>query len=105
MNSSINLITNSNNFSQTVKFFFSTKLKHKEIVNLVENETILQNDKSVAGTFYNYFRNIFKNLSFPIGPCFEEQTSNLCLDKIKTCVEKCERYSLDSFVLKMKFQI
>ena len=40
MNLNINLITNNKKISQTVKPLFSTKLKHKEIINLVENETI-----------------------------------------------------------------
>ena len=32
--------------------------KHKEIINLVQNETFFQNDKLIANTFNKYFCNI-----------------------------------------------
>ena len=54
----------------------------------MENETILQNDKLNADTFKVDFCNIVKNISIPKDPCFEDQTSNLCADRVKASIEK-----------------
>ena len=59
----INLITDNKKFWQKVKPLFSEKFRHKEISNLVENETITQNNKLIDDTFKKYFCNIAKHLS------------------------------------------
>ena len=60
----INIISIADNkrFWKIVKSFLSDKISHKEIINLVENGTILRDDQIVADTFSNYFKNIVKHL-------------------------------------------
>ena len=38
------------------------KISRKETINLIENNTILNDDQLVANIFTNYFNNILKNL-------------------------------------------
>ena len=59
----INLTTDNKTFWKIVKLLFSEKFRHKEISNLVENETITQNNKLIADTFNKYFCNVVKHLS------------------------------------------
>ena len=54
----------------------------------MENQTVLQNNKLAADTFNEYFCYIVKNLYIPKRPCFEDQTSNLCGDRLKASIEK-----------------
>ena len=75
------------NTKRTGKNVADTTFKHKEIINFVENEAILQNDKLIVHTFNYYFCNIVKHLSVPKDPCFEDQTSNF---RVKTSIEKCK---------------
>ena len=84
----INLITDNRKACQTVKPLSSDKRKLKEIDNLVENETILQNNKSITDIFNKYFCNIAKNLSISKDPCFEDQHLNFCVDRVKAAIEK-----------------
>ena len=56
------------NTKQTSKNVSDTTFKHKEIINLVEDETIFQNDKLIVSTFNKYFCNILKKLSIPKDP-------------------------------------
>lgn len=62
---------------------------------MVENETILQNDKLIADSFNNCFCNIVKNQSVPKDPFFEEQTSNLFEDEVKALkIQRTSKHSL-----------
>ena len=38
------------------------KISRKETINLIENNTILNDDQLVVNIFTNYFNNIVKNL-------------------------------------------
>ena len=49
-------------FSKIVKRLFLNKISRKETINLVENDTIINDDQLVADIFTNYFNNIVKNL-------------------------------------------
>ena len=60
---------------------------HKEISNLIENDTIFQNNKLFADTFNKYFCDIVEDISFPKDPCLEDQTSNLCADRVKASIK------------------
>ena len=54
---SISSITDNEKFWKTVKPLFSDKTSHKETIDLVENDTILNNDQVVADAFNSYFNN------------------------------------------------
>ena len=58
------------------------------VINLLENETIFQNDKLIVDTFNKDFCNIVKKLSIPKDPCFEDQTSNIFTDRVKASIKK-----------------
>ena len=49
-----------------------TTFKHKEIINLVENETDFQNGKLTTDTFNTYFCPIVKRISIPKDHYFED---------------------------------
>ena len=65
------------NTKQTTKNVAEATFKHKEIINLVENETIFQNDSLIADTFNKYFFNIVKKIIYSKDLCSEDQFSNL----------------------------
>ena len=48
--------------SPAVKPFFSDKINHREIINLIYNVFTLSNDEEIAKTFNKYFSNITENL-------------------------------------------
>ena len=52
-NISITLKTDRKNFWKTVKPLFSEKISHKEIIDLIDNETILNDDQVIVDTFIN----------------------------------------------------
>ena len=56
------------NTKQTSKNVVEVTFKHKEIINLVENETIFQN-KLTVHTFNKYFCNIVKKIIYSKDPC------------------------------------
>ena len=72
-------------------FFFNFRVtqngEQSEFKVFIKNERILQNNKLIANTFINYFCNI-KNM--PKDLYFEEQTSNVCVDRTKASIEKCK---------------
>ena len=49
---------------------------------------LFRNDKLIACALNKYLCNIFKNLSIPKDPCFEDQTSNSCTDRVKASIVK-----------------
>ena len=52
-NISITLKTDRKNFWKTVKPLFSEKIFHKEIIDLMDNETIFSDDQVIVDTFIN----------------------------------------------------
>ena len=51
-------------------------------------KNVLQSEKLITGTFNNYFCNIVKNLSITKYSYFENQTSNLCADRVNCSIKK-----------------
>ena len=76
------------NTKQTSKNVAEITFKHKEIINLIEYETIFQNNKLTANTFNKYFRNIIEKLSVPKDPCSDEQFLNFHADRVNAYIEK-----------------
>ena len=61
-NIKISSITDDKKFWKTVKPLFSDKSSHRQNINLVENDTTLNDNQVVAEAFNNYFNNIEQNL-------------------------------------------
>lgn len=61
-NMKISSITDDKKFWKTVKPLFSDKSSHRQNINLVENDTTLNDNQVVADAFNNYFNNIEQNL-------------------------------------------
>ena len=58
-------IIDNKKFWQTVKPFFSEKLKSREKITLVEKEELVSSESDVAQRFNQFFANIVKNLDIP----------------------------------------
>ena len=61
-NIKISSITDDKKFWKTVKPLFSDKSSHRQKINLVENDTTLNDNQVVAEAFNNYFNNTEQNL-------------------------------------------
>ena len=70
VNLDITSATEYKKFWQTVKPLFSTKVKAKTVIKLVENDRMIDDDSEIANFFNEYFVNIVKKL----GILIEEQT-------------------------------
>lgn len=57
----ISSITDNYKFWKTTEPLFSDRISHKETIDVVENNTILSDEKIVADSFNNCFNKIVKN--------------------------------------------
>ena len=62
-NLNVKLGKDNKNFQKNVAPLFSSKIKSKERITLIENENIISNDKKVAVTVNEFFGNIVKCLN------------------------------------------
>ena len=74
--------------SPAVKPFFSDKINHREIINLIYNVFTLSNDEEIAKTFNKYFSNITENLQLPENPSIKEPSVELFTDPVTLALEK-----------------
>ena len=76
------------NTKQTSKNVVEVTFKHKEIINLVENETIFQN-KLTVHTFNKYFCNIVKKIIYSKTPVLK---FNFQIYMLKASIKKYENH-------------
>ena len=61
----ISSITDNYKFWKTTEPLFSDRISHKETIDVVENNTILSDEKIVADSFNNCFNKIIKKIYLP----------------------------------------
>ena len=90
-NINISSVTDNTKFWKTVKPLFSDKISHQETINLVENNTVLNNDQVFADTCNNCFNNIIKNLLSLTNKNFPKK-KQMDLDPIEVAILKYNNY-------------
>ena len=81
-------ITENRKFWQTVKPFVSDKVKSKEPIILVNNDTIESNETEVAKSFNEFFSNIVKNLEILEYQCEDNLHSRLSSNPVLQAIMK-----------------
>ena len=84
-NLNVKLVRDNKTFWKNVAPLFSNKIKSKERITLIENENIISNDKKVAKTFHEFFRNV-KCLDISQNPYLISGTSQT--DLVLQSIEK-----------------
>ena len=69
---------------------FSSKIKYKERITLIENENIILNEKKVAQTFHEFFSNVLKTLNISQNPYLSSGASQT--DSVLQYIEKCSKH-------------
>ena len=70
--------------------FFSNKIKSKERITLIQNETIISNDKNIAETFHEFFSNVVTTLNISQNPYLISGISRT--DPVLQSIEKSSKH-------------